>query len=365
MKRTICFNIINICEKGGEERACTMLANSLAKFGYEIHIVSFYANNGLTPFYIISDKVKRYNLLPNINERRIHQYFGWLGYAQWKYKRYIRKHKINLIIDVATVRTPFTAPIAMELGIKHIAWDHFCYEYFISHPYYHKVLSCIQNDVDKLVVLTDRALQDYVNRANVLMDKIVRIYNCSPIEELCLTPHNSKRVLAMGRLHEQKGFDLLLQAWKYVEDANMEWRLEIVGDGPERDNLLDLIEELQLKRVTISPSTNNPRSKYEEASIYVLPSRIEGLGLVLLEAANMSLPIVAFACNDGPLELLEDGKNGFLIPTGDTKSMAERLILLMNSEELRKTLGTNAFNSVKNIRNHDILNQWIELIENT
>lgn len=363
MKRKICFNIVNICEKGGEERICTMLANHLADLGYEIHIISFYANKGLTPFYYISDSIKLYNLLPHTFERHVHFLLGWLGHSQRKYERYIKKNNIGLIIDVATVRSPFTTPIAQKLGIKHIAWDHFCYQYFLEHPSYKRILPCLQTGVDKLVLLTDKDVHNYTSLANVPSEKVVRIYNFSAIEEEDVTPHNSNVVLAMGRLHKQKGFDLLLDAWAIVETKNKEWQLEIVGDGPERINLLRQIEKLQLQRVTISPATPNPKSKYEKAAIFALPSRVEGLGLTLIEACYMSLPVVAFSCPNGPLELLEDGKTGILVQEEDTKSLAEKLVMLMDDANLRLVIGTNAFHSIRKINTSEIIDQWVELIE--
>lgn len=363
MKKIIGFNIINICEKGGEERICTMLANHLADLGYEIHIISFYANNGLTPFYYISNKIRLHNLLPNSFERFIHFHFGWLEYAQRKYERYIKKNDIDLIIDVATVRSPFTTPIAQKLGIKHIAWDHFCYRYFLEHPSRKRILPCLQKGIDKLVLLTDKDVQNYTCLAKVPSEKVVRIYNFSAIEEEDVTPHNSNVVLAMGRLHKQKGFDLLLDAWAIVETKNKEWKLEIVGDGPERINLLRQIEKLQLQRVTISPATSNPKSKYEKASIFALPSRVEGLGLTLIEACYMSLPVVAFSCPNGPLELLEDGKTGLLVPEKDTKSMADKLVMLMNDTKLRTSIGTAAFKSIQEINKNKIVLQWKDLID--
>lgn len=342
---------------------CTRLSSYLVDVGYDIHIISFVDEKKNNPFFPISDKVKLYKLLTGYFEIRIHHFMKWLGYAERKYKWYIKKHHIDLIIDVGTSLSPFTSPIANSLDIKYIAWDHFCYKYFLEHQSYNQILPCLKNGVDKLVVLTDKDYHNYVDLAEIPAEKVVHIYNFSAIEEYAPTPHEAKRVLAMGRLQRQKGFDLLLQAWSIVEKSNDEWSLEIVGDGPEYQNLLDLVANLKLKRVVFSPTTDNPRLKYENSSIFVLSSRFEGLGLVIMEAANMSLPIISFDCENGPNELIIDGYNGYLIPAEDTEKMAKNIIVLINNPELRKNFGQNAFNSMQKYRKEIIVRQWIELIE--
>ena len=166
----------------------------------------------------------------------------------------------------------------------------------------------------------------------------------------------------MGRMTDEKGFDMLLKAWAIVESRNTDWTLEIVGEGPLEASLKELHAKLGLKRVVFSPFTSNPEKKYREASIYVMSSRHEGFPLVLLEAANMSLPIVSFDCNNGPREIVHDGVNGFLVAPGDINAMAGKILELIDSEDERLTISENALLTMKAFRMENVILEWKRLI---
>lgn len=101
-----------------------------------------------------------------------------------------------------------------------------------------------------------------------------------------------------------------------------------------------------------------------EAGIYVLPSRFEGFGLVLTEAATSGLPSVAFNCPYGPSEIINDGENGILVEPENTEKLATALLTLMDDEELRYQMGRNAHDSARRFSTDIIIPQWVDLIEN-
>ena len=175
--------------------------------------------------------------------------------------------------------------------------------------------------------------------------------------------HSQNKILAIGRFAEQKGFDLLIETWSYVEKKYQDWFLEIVGEGAGKKELEEKINSLGLKNVIISPFAKNVRQKYADASIYVLSSRYEGFALVLLEAISMSLPIVSFNCPKGPEEIIEDGVNGYLVPPLNTKMLADKLMLLMGDVEKRKEMGKNGYLLSKKFKIENITAQWINLLE--
>lgn len=363
MKKKICLNIYDINSKGGEERMCTTLANSLVENGYSVCICSFFSHSHLSTFFPVHENVRISHLLGSFVERRIHQFFPFVKYAENKYKSFLKKHHIDVIIDVDTERTPFTSPIAKELGIKHIAWDHFNYGRFKKRACSKLIYRHLLNDVDKLVVLTKDDEYLYTHDALLPGDKVVQIYNSSPIQENEKYQHNSRVVLAMGRLTYQKGFDMLIDAWQLVANNFPEWTLKIVGDGEGKKQLQDKLHAMGLKNVILAPATKNPRDEYLNAGFFVLSSRYEGLGLVLLEAANMSLPLVSFDCDNGPREIIQEGVNGFLVKANDIRLLAESIQRLMVDNDLRKRMSDNALESVAKFRTECIALQWMRMID--
>lgn len=361
--KNICLTILNINAKGGEERMCTTLANSLLNAGYNVFIASLQSHHDIPSFYHINKNVKVVHVLGSFIKRRINEFFPLIKYRERGFESFLRKNQINIVIDVDTDLTPFTSPIIKKLGLKHIAWDHFYYGRFKEREQSKIILPYLKNAVDKLVVLTKDDERQYREEAKIPSNKIVQIYNSSPIEEDYKYKHDSKIVLAMGRLTYQKGFDTLIDAWSLIANVVGDWTLKIVGDGEEKQNLLSLVEKHGLKNVEISSATKDPKKEYLNASLFVLSSRYEGLGLVLLEAANMSLPLVSFDCDNGPREIIKDGVNGFLVEPGNIQQLAEKLKQLIENDQLRDKMSDKSLPCMTNFRSEHILKQWINLIE--
>lgn len=177
--------------------------------------------------------------------------------------------------------------------------------------------------------------------------------------------HPENKVLAVGRFAHEKGFDLLLRAWSIVEKEIEDWTLEIWGDtGQDTGNVRNTFHTLHLKRASLHLATDQIQKKFEEASIYVLSSRHEGLGLVLLEASAYSLPLVAFDCPNGPREIIKNGFNGILVDPENVEALAASIILLIKDQNMREQMGKNAFAHSKEFAMDRIIPQWINLIEN-
>ena len=193
--------------------------------------------------------------------------------------------------------------------------------------------------LEKLVVLTEadkRAWEEsgcrnvtVIPNPCALSDAQCTIHNAQ------CTMHNAqkaKTVLAVGRLHEQKGFDLLLQAWDKVQrdkvQSTKDWTLRIVGEGPKRAELEAQMKSLQLQHIILVGRAENVADEYSEASLFVLSSRYEGLPLALIEAMWCGVPCIAFDCPQGPAELLADGR-GWLVPANDVEKLAEQILYVI------------------------------------
>ena len=174
----------------------------------------------------------------------------------------------------------------------------------------------------------------------------------------------AKRVVTIGRYAYQKGYDLLLQAWAEVERQFHDWTLDIYGQG-DQTSYRELMGDLGINanRCHLNGPVDDVVKTYQNSTIFVLSSRFEGFGLVLVEAMACGLPVVSFDCPAGPDEIITDGADGLLVPSGDVHALAEKLMTLMADEELRKRLGQQARQTAQRYDMKTIANQWRALFE--
>lgn len=356
-KPHIGFVIGNLDNHGGTERVSTMLANEFCKHGYDVTFISPRSEGKI--FFPLDSRIKTYCLSS--------QYSFFSKLRIWK-RFYllilliIWRRRIDIIIDVDLGTAHFTAPIIRFTRCEEITWDHFNYKQNEKVSYRQSALELVKKYASKLVVLTKADAQMYLSNTDLSTDFIEQIYNPLTFNIGAPIPHASKRVVAVGRMTEQKGFDILLDIWHRIEALHPSWTLEIIGNGEDEVSLKEQSKKLGLTRVVFSEPTNDIQSKLQEASIYVLSSRYEGFPMVLLEATAMSLPIVAFDCLTGPSEIVKDGCNGYLIPTFDEEKFAQRLSSLIENEGDRTLFGKKSFEISQQYKMSNIFKKWEKLI---
>lgn len=250
-----------------------------------------------------------------------------------EYRKYLseqlNKGDFDTIIGVHVFLSARLASIKPLVGdAKLIGWSHNSYDaifgeatkYFIGPklaPFY---LGQFKK-LDQFVVLAHCDEKMYIKNHDFYPTVIHNPLTLIPGEK---SKGTSKKFLAVGRLtHGHKGFDLLIEAFNIFSKHNKDWTLDIVGEGPEHDTFQSLVDKYNLQeRITIHPFTNNVQNYYSEAQIYVLSSRWEGFGLVLVEAMAHGLPVIS---SDLPTSKEIMGNFGHYFKNGDIADLALKL----------------------------------------
>jgi glycosyltransferase involved in cell wall biosynthesis len=212
--------------------------------------------------------------------------------------------------------------------------------------------------LDAVAVLTDTDLRAYRELLHG-QGRLARIPN--GVRALAGSQSSLDRptVLAAGRLTRQKGFDLLIPAFGQVVAEHPEWRLRICGHGPLRADLAEQIAAQGLSHsVELAGAVGNMGEEMANASLYVLSSRWEGFPLVLLEAMSKGLAVVATDCPTGPADIIDDHRNGLLVPPGDIGVLAAAIRELIEDEELRRRCAAGAVETAGQYTMAAIGAQW-------
>ena len=374
-KIRLAYCIPSLDHSGGMERVLTAKANYLAeKLNYDVNII-ITDDKGTKPYFPLSDKINVIQL--DINIDNLWQYPTWkrLYLYNKKIKEYKRKLEICLNslrpdITISLLRREINFLCDIKDGSAKIGEIHFGrYKYREAHFGFlpniankwitNRWMAQLDNKVkqlDKFVVLTHEDATYWKG-----LDNLIIIPNPITIHNEQYSDCTAQKAIAVGRYTYQKGFDLLVSAWKEVYKKYPNWQLNIYGSG-NREAYKQLVNKMGLESVVnCEDPVTNVTEKYLESSIFILSSRFEGLPLVLMEAMSTGLAPVAFACPCGPKDIIKNGDNGLLCDNGNTTELASKICKLIEDENLRKRIGQNAVNSIKKYSLENIMHQWNDL----
>ena len=362
---------------GGVERVLTLKANYFAEqLGYDITIILTEGRNRPL-FYPLSDKVKVVNLDLGFEElwhcsflKKVYLYLK----KQRQFKQKLREElmRIKPDITVSLLRREINFITGIKDGSKKIGELHINranYRNFdaresnfiksLFSKFWMRNLVGKLQQLDELVVLTDKDKASWVELRNVVV-----IPDPLSFQPLTRSELNKKRVIAVGRYSYEKGYDMLLSAWKKVAQECPGWRLDIFGDG-DKSSLEQLIESLNIDRDTcaLHGRTADIEKEYVDSSLFVCSSRFEGFGMVIVEAMACGLPVVSFDCPWGPGSIISDGDDGVLVENANVDALADKIIQVLSAKDYMHELAQNTVDKSKKYRLESIALKWKSLFE--
>ncbi len=372
-KLSLTYIVGSLAIKGGLERILTDKMNVLADTGrYTVSIVCVWQDDTVPNAFALSPKVRQVCLPPAVGQGRpfrkapLAYVCRWLR-NEWQQKRRVDAVLRQLYTDILICPVnyvplsfyTFRGPSVIEshCNIAELTQRRTC------PPLSKWTTRLAARHASAVVTLThdDAALWPFARRVEVIPN-----FTCQQAAGPC--DYRSRRVVAVGRLCEQKGFDMLVDAWKTVAERHPDWHLDIYGEGDQRDALQCQIADGGLSQaVTLHPATSDVAAAYASAAFYVMSSRYEGFGLVLIEAMRCGLPCVSFDCPSGPLEIITHGRDGILVPyrgllrEEQVDNLTQALCRLMDHEEELPVMGRAAQAASQRYTAENVIPMWERL----
>ena len=379
MKKEIYITALHLAH-GGVEMAISLMSNAFVKKGYPVTILSLY-NLG-QPAYPLLPEVKIEYLTrvkPNKEEFsaaiKSKNPFKILKEGLYSIKvlrlkkteliKRIKQIKDGIIISTRNKHSVLLSKYVGDNVLKVAQLHH-------DHCFDKNLLSDIKNryqNIDYFTLLTDGLTEEIKNliKGTNARTKCVTMANfLEECEQNVDFEKKEKTVVAVGRLHEVKGFDRLLEIWQETVKIHPDWKLTIVGDGDEKQKLYNKAETLGIKgSVTFTGALDHDKvlDVMKKSSIYAMTSYSEGFGFVLIEAMSCGLPAVAFDVRVGPRAIINDGINGTLVEDNDKKAFVGTLCKLMESDKMCRDFGESAVVRAKDYSEEKIMEKWLSILE--
>lgn len=359
--------------KGGLEKILVNKMNYLSEYyGYEMYFVT--SDQGSHPLaYELHSSVTHIDLNINFYQRFRYKIFKRF-YLYWRMKREYRNgvkqllDKINPDVLIFFTNALFEMKLVKSLHIDiPIVVESHCARntveprrkfpsnvyYSILKKYHEKSVA----NVDVLVCLTnnDATLWKDIKNPIVIPNMINRPITCKKNFE------NSYRIICVGRLSANKGYDLLIDAWQKIHEKYSEWKIDVYGEGELEKEIRNKIKKAGITNIHLKGITDNINKEYLQSDFLVLSSKFEGFGLVLAEAMACGIPCVAFDCPFGPSDVIRDKEDGLLVENGNTVKLAEAISWMIDHDEERLKMGENAKKNIERYYPERIMPMWDNL----
>lgn len=372
MKLIYCIH--SVYNPGGMERVLLNKVRYLVeKMGWEILIVTTDQHNR-PPFYPFPAEVRMVDLGINYSEDNAK---GTLAKVRGYLKRrtqhkkalttLLMRERADIVVSLYPSESSFLPDI--KDGSKKVLELHYCKFFRLQYGrkglmglidrYRTRLDERLVRRFDRFVVLTEEDKGYWGNLPNIEV-----IPNAALFIAPRYSTQNEKRVIAVGRLDYQKGFDRLIEAWALVQQnpACRSWRLDIFGQGEWQEMLEEMIRERNLGQTAqINPPSKQIGEEYAASSILVMSSHYEGFPMVMIEAMACGVPVVSYDFKCGPRDIIREGDNGLIIPEGDISALAEGICRLIQEEELRRSMSMKAQEVTTTYSEEKVMRRWITL----
>lgn len=351
---------------GGAERVLSLMANHWVAKGYDITLMTFEAQEN-TPFFKLHESVRLKKLGLTGHSNNILQALQNNAGRIAALRRNLKALSPDVLISFGDQTNVVAILASIKLDFPVIVSERI-------HPFYH--------DIGKLWNLLRRATYRLANAVVVQADTIGEAMPYVPTEKLVTIPNpiivkksmaaqektkgQRRIIIAAGRLHHQKGFDILINAFAMIAQTHLDWCLHIYGEGDERNSLQKQIRDKDLKeRVLLLGTCDELQNKFMKADFFVLSSRYEGYPNVLCETMAYGKAVVATNCPGAVGEIVQDGINGTLVPCQDTRALAEAIHKMIVDPKKRESMGEQACRIRHTLSLDSVMSKWDSLIQKT
>lgn len=362
------------CNPGGMERVLLNKVTYLSHLpGWEVAVVTT-DQHQRPPFYPFPEKVRMTDL--GINYSEDNEKGAWKKITGYLRKRKDHKRKLTALLlkekpDIVVSLYPSESSFIPDIkdGSKKVLELHYCKFFRLQYGrrgllgWIDKLRTRQDEQIvrrfDKFVVLTNEDRGYWGNLPNIEVIPNAAMHVSDAYSDVM-----NKRVIAVGRLDYQKGFDRLIQAWQLVRHTGKftDWKLDIFGQGEWREMLQQMIDKAELQNtVCLNRPTKQIGEEYVKSDMLVMSSNYEGFPMVMIEAMACGLPVVSFDYKCGPKDIIQTGINGLLVPNGDIQALADAMMKVMEDEAYRKMLSLNARKVVDTYSEQAVMSQWIRL----
>ena len=369
----------SIAAKGGLERIfCDKMNYFVQNCGYDVTFISY--QQGKHPLaYKLDERIKVVDL--NTRFIELYKYNAILRVFKNYFLRKLLKKRLSrqLSEECPDIVICTTADLTiyecfMDLPYRFIVESHSIMERVLeankhsSRGLKRSFLNIIDrwhmkkiNKAKVLITLTEADKNDWSKYLSTSIKVIPNMVTCYPER---ISPYNERpnRIICAGRLDSEKGFDYLIEAWRQIAHKYIDWRIDIFGHGEEEKKLNDMIEEYHLcDSIIIHKPTDNIYAEYMNSSFYVLSSKSEGFGLVLIEAMSCGVPCISFDCPHGPSEIISHGEDGIIVPLGNISELAKSIEWMITNKREREAMSIAARTNARRYQENAIMPRWIEL----